>query len=494
MNRRTKIVGTIGPASWDEQILRRLIVEGLDVVRLNFSHAEYPKAAETISLTRRLAQETGRNVAILQDLQGPRIRVGKLGGPLEISPGQEITLTTLNLAQEPASASTRAEEANVVNPLIPVIPIDYADLPMDVKPGDTILIADGLMEVKVISSTQQDIRCVVINGGILTSHKGINVPDVTLRVPTITDKDKADLRFGLEHGVDYVALSFVRQAEDITALKQLIQEYNGSEDKPIPKIIAKIEKHEAITNFDSILEATDGIMVARGDLGVELPAEQIPVLQKMIIKKCNIAGKTVITATQMLESMIQNPRPTRAEATDVANAILDGTDATMLSGESANGLYPVQAVSVMARIAETVERELVYSQPYRDLEMQAHSITDAISQAACSIGRDVGAVAIITPTTSGNTARMVARCHPKIPIYAVTQSQATFHQLALVWGVEATLTVHYTTTDEMIEQAEKQLMARSMIKDGDVVVITSGIPVGVAGRTNLIKIQVVGEL
>jgi pyruvate kinase len=268
------------------------------------------------------------------------------------------------------------------------------------------------------------------------------VPGVTLRVPTITDKDKADLKFGVEQGVDNVALSFVRRPEDILHLKQLIREYAGeTNEHDLPRVIAKIEKHEAINNFDAILEETDGVMVARGDLGVELPAEQIPVLQKMIIHKCNLVGKPVITATQMLESMIQNPRPTRAEATDVANAILDGTDATMLSGETASGLYPVEAVRVMGRIAETIEREILYHRPHLDLVLDtANSITDAISQATCGIARELGAVAIITPTTSGTTARMVARCRPKVPIFAITHEVCTYRKLALVWGVKGIYT------------------------------------------------------
>lgn len=490
MSRRTKIVGTIGPSSWDEPVLRRLIAEGLDVVRLNFSHADHARSAQSIAMIRRLGQEAGRNVAILQDLQGPRIRVGNIATPFELIPGHELILTTQSEHSTPPTETTPKAGTGEHE-----VPIDYADLPLDVKPGDTILIADGLMELKVISSTQVDIRCVVITGGMLSSHKGINVPGVTLRVPTITDKDKADLKFGVEHGVDYVALSFVRRAEDITALKQLIREYGAAaHEHHLPMVIAKIEKHEAISNFDAILKETDGVMVARGDLGVELPAEQIPVLQKMIIKKCNIEGKTVITATQMLESMIHNARPTRAEATDVANAILDGTDATMLSGETANGAYPVEAVRVMGRIAETIESEVLCKQPPLDLLMgTANSITDAISQASCGIVRELNALAIIAPTTSGTTARMVARNRPSVPIYAVTHEEVTYRRMALVWGVEALLTEKYNSINEVIEQAEEQLVGRGLLKEGDVVVVTGGVPVGAAGRTNFIRIQIIGE-
>lgn len=483
MSRRTKIVATVGPASWDEPVLRRLIQEGVDMVRLNFSHAKHEQAATIIEMVRRLSIELGRNVAILQDLQGPRIRTGKVADPpgrVELVPGHEVILTSREIVAENAA----------------IIGVDYPDLPLDVTPGDTILIADGLMELKVIDSNSEEVRCVVITGGLVGSHKGINVPDVTLRVPTITDKDKADLQFGVAHNVDYVALSFVRRAEDIVELKKLIREYAGDErpDYNYPQVITKIEKHEAITRFDEILEVSDGIMVARGDLGVEMPTEQVPVLQKMIIAKCNLAGKPVITATQMLESMIHNPRPTRAEASDVANAIIDGTDAVMLSGESANGAYPVEAVRVMGRIAKTTEQELLYNQPYRDIIMTtASSTTDAISQAVCAVAREIAAQAIITTTTSGHTARMVSRCRPRLPIYAVTHEESTLRRLALVWGVQAMLCPRYETTDEMLDMAEKVAVEKGLLSDGDKVVITAGIPVGVAGQSNLIKVHVVGE-
>ena len=483
MSRRTKIVATIGPASWDEAMLSRLLREGVDVVRLNFSHAQREQSAQIIKTVRRLGQEIGRNVAILQDLQGPRIRTGEIATPpgsVELIPGHEVNLTT-----QPHLATDASQ-----------IGIDYPDLPLDVKPGDTVLMDDGLLELKVISSTATDVRCVVITGGKLSSHKGINVPGVTLRVPTITQKDEADLKFGVEQGVDYVALSFVRQAEDLTRLKALIAGFAGEsvDAGGLPPVIAKIEKHEAITNFDSILEVADGIMVARGDLGVEMPAEQIPVLQKMIIRKCNLAGKPVITATQMLDSMIRNPRPTRAEANDVANAILDGTDAVMLSGESANGLYPVQAVQVMDRIATTTEQEVLYRQPHRDIIAETGSpITDAISQAVCAIGREIGATALITTTTSGFTTRMVSRNRPHLPIYAVTHQARTVQRLALVWGVEAFPCPRYESTDEMLEMAEKIVVERGLLKEGDKVVITAGVPVGLPGQSNLLKVHVVGQ-
>ena len=485
MERRTKIVATIGPASWNAPVLHRLIEEGLDVVRLNFSHADHARSAEIIKMVRELAQQTGRNVAILMDLQGPRIRTGVVDpdiGTLDLQPGHELVLTTREIV-----TTSNAE-----------ISVDYADLPLDVKPGDTILMDDGLIELKVLAVSQPDVHCVVITGGKLGSHKGINIPGVTLRVPTITAKDEEDLKFGLAQGVDYVALSFVRRPEDITNLRELMHKYSPDlEPGDLPPIIAKIEKHEAITNFDAILAATDGIMVARGDLGVEMPTEQIPMLQKMIIHKCQAAGKTVITATQMLDSMIRNPRPTRAEASDVANAILDGTDATMLSGESANGLYPIEAVRTMARIAETTEREVLFKQVAqmgRELEHpSALPITDAISHAVCRIASELHAAAIITTTTSGHSSRMVARNRPDVQIIGITSSERTYRRLALVWGVQAIISPEYNNTDEMLAQAEELALARGLVKVGDKILITGGVPVGLSGHTNLIKVQVVQQ-
>jgi pyruvate kinase len=484
MSRRTKIVATVGPACWDEAVMRRLIKEGVNVFRLNFSHAKRDQTSGIIDQIRRLAAEGNHNIAILQDLQGPRIRTGEVDDPsgsVMLVAGEETVLTT-----RPIKSTSPAE-----------IAIDYEDLPLDVKPGDTILINDGLLELKVISSDSADVRCVIITGGPLSSHKGINLPGVTLRVPTITEKDKLDLKFGVEKGVDYVALSFVRRGEDLFDLKKLIREYAGENatDTSLPLVISKVEKHEAITNFDEILAASDGVMVARGDLGVEMPTEQIPVLQKMIIYKCNKVGKPVITATQMLDSMIRNPHPTRAEATDVANAIIDGTDAIMLSGESASGLYPVEAVRVMSRIATTTEESLLFKGTPRDILGEGVTgITDAISQAVCSIGREIGADAIITTTTSGFTARMVSRCRPRLPIFAVTHEERTVRRLALVWGIRSYLCPRYESTDEMLAMAENAVVEQGLLREGDRIVITAGIPVGHAGQSNLLKVHIVGEL
>jgi pyruvate kinase len=484
MSRRTKIVATVGPASWDETVMRRLIQAGVNVFRFNFSHAKHEQSAELFAQVRRLAKEEDRNIAILMDLQGPRIRTGKIdpaiGSPtIELTAGQEVKLVT---EQVPVSSAA-------------AISVDYPELPLDVKPGDKILMEDGLFELRVLNTEPQHVECTVITGGDLGSNKGINVPGVTLSVDTITEKDITDLKFGVEQGVDFVALSFVRRGEDVVRLKELIREFGaGKSDHELPLVISKIEKHEAITNFEEILDASDAIMVARGDLGVEMPTERVPILQKEIIRKCNYAGKPVITATQMLDSMIRNPRPTRAEASDVANAIYDGTDAVMLSGESANGHYPLQAVQTMARIAVAAEEESYLSKPFIDrFQEKATSITDAISQAASAIGYEVQAVALVTTTTSGYTARMVSRNRPTLPIYAITHSPLTLRKLALVWGVEAFLCDRYSNTDEMLLEAEEVILKHGKAKAGEIIVITAGVPIGTPGRSNLIKVRVVGE-
>jgi pyruvate kinase len=480
MSRRTKIVGTIGPTSWDEPVLRRLLEAGVDVVRLNFSHATHEKAAEIIGTVRKINSETGRNVAILQDLQGPRIRTGKVAQKITLSAGQEVTLTT--------QTGFEATSADLIG-------VDYEGLPLDVNTGDCLLIEDGLFKLQVLDSTTDQVKCVVIEGGQLGSHKGINVPDVTLSVPTITEKDKVDLKFGLEHQVDYVALSFVRHAEDVEYLRRLIREYSGKDDPvQLPHIIAKIEKHEAITNFDEILKASDGIMVARGDLGVEMNTEDIPILQKKIIRKCNLAGKPVITATQMLDSMIRNPRPTRAETTDVANAIIDGSDAIMLSGETANGAHPLDAVRVMSRIAEYTEREWLFKHfPHDIIGNEANTITEAISEAVFDIARSLEVAAILVSTTSGSTARLISRNRPGTPLLVATAEERTFRRLALIWGVRAIMTEKYTSTTELVRRLESMLLERGLVKHGDTIIITGGVPVGMPGRTNMIRVLRVGE-
>ncbi len=471
--RRTKIVCTLGPASATETTLRDMIRAGMNVARLNFSHGTHESHAALISLLRRVAAEEGQVVAILQDLQGPRIRVGEMTNEgVQLAQGSRFVLT----AEE---VEGTAEKATVRG----------APLAQDVRKGDRILLDDGNLELKVERIRDHEVECEVVLGGLLKSHKGVNVPGRTLSVPSFTDKDRDDVIFGIQQGVDYVAMSFVRSAEDVGQLREVIAERGAD----IP-IMAKIEKHEAIDCFDQILEASDAIMVARGDLGIEMAAEQVPLLQKMIIQKCNAAGKPVVTATQMLDSMIRNPRPTRAEVNDVANAILDGSDATMLSGETAAGAYPVEAVSTMARIAETTDEAL----PYRELMRKTatarmKSVTDAIGQGTCEMAYELGAKAIIASTESGYTARMIARHRPPSTIIAATPSQPTLRQLALVWGVQPHLTARFHDVDEMIRQVVDMAVRKKQVAEGELVVITAGLPLPARGSTNLLKLHIVGE-
>jgi len=467
---RTKIVCTIGPASEDEGTLRGMIQAGMDVARLNFSHGDHRVHARYITTIRRLAQEMNRAIAIIQDLQGPKIRLGEIAaGSVELVPDSKVILT---LESVPGSPSE--------------LHLPCPELMAHAAPGDRILLSDGEIELQLLEAQKDRLLTRVVAGGKLRSRQGVNVPGVELGIPSLTVKDERDLAFGIEHGVDYVALSFVRKAEDIQALRQRIKEKGAD----IP-IIAKIEKAEAVEAFDQILEASDGIMVARGDLGVETPAAGVPILQKEIIRKSNLSAVPVITATQMLESMMEHPRPTRAEASDVANAIFDGTDAVMLSGETAVGAYPVKSVETMATIAETADRHASYT-ILDDLEARlCLSVTDAVSQASCEMARDLNAKAIITTTASGYTARMVARYRPGTPIIAVTSREEVRRRLALIWGVETVVVRQPTSTDEVIELSVDALQERSLASPGDILIITAGIPHGGPGRTNMIKVHVV---
>jgi len=474
--RRTKIVCTIGPASEDEAILRQMILRGMDVARINFSHVEcdqYDWVRALVSRIRDVAAAEGHIVAVLQDLQGPRLRVGGLEVPeVLLEPGRQIILTTRDV---PGNADA--------------VHVEYQSLPQDVQPGEVILISDGEIELRVDSITDTDVICSIIDGGILRPHKGINLPGMTISAPTITEKDRRDVQFGVAIGVDFVALSFVRQAADVVTLKKIIAEAGAA-----TPVIAKIEKHEAISNFDDILAASDGIMVARGDLGIEMPSEEVPLLQKMIIAKSRAAAKPVITATQMLESMIASPRPTRAEVSDVANAIFDGTDAVMLSGETAAGKYPVDSVATMSRVAETTEKALPYGEYVASRRLaRAATVTDAIAEATCEIAFDLDVKAIITSTASGRTARVVARHRPSAPIFAITPRESTQRQLTLVWGVRPLLAADCNSLDEMINSSVSRVQAESFVADGDMVVITAGVTVGRTGATNLLKVHIVGE-
>lgn len=474
MLRRTKIVATVGPACENEEMLLALMEAGADVFRLNFSHGDQNSKSVLIRRIRELSRRRQRAVAILGDLQGPKIRTGMMeGGALKLVSGEEVTITTREL-----KGTGR------------LIPTTFRELPRDVRNGDRILLDDGLLELVVLEVSAEDVRCRVVVGGVLKDRKGINLPGTAVSAPALTTKDRADLDFCLREGVDWVALSFVRSVTDVLELKDLIHR-----QKSELQVIAKIEKPQAVEDFDAILEAADGIMVARGDLGVEMSPEKVPLIQKMIIRKCNVAGKPVITATQMLESMIEHPRPTRAETSDVANAILDGADAVMLSAETASGKYPVEAVSLMVRVARDVEGDPVLKEkvfhPIPEVGGYRR-LSEAISQAACRVAENVGAAAILAFTQTGSTAAMVAKYRPALPIYAVTPSQAVRRRLALYAGVRSLRVDIEGDTEAQIRSVEEAVLAATNLKKGDVVVITMGSPVSAPGATNLMKVHRLG--
>lgn len=470
---RTKIVCTLGPACRSPEVIRGLVRAGMDVARINFSHGDHETHAESIATLRRIASEEGQMTSVMADLQGPKLRVGKFeDGHLELEAGDLVTLTT-----HPRPG--RKDE----------IPVPHPQLLRELKPGQVVLLDDGHIELAVASVSDAGLGCRVVVGGDLLSCKGINVPGASLRMSALTEKDQVDAAFALQQGVDFVALSFVRRASDVRELREFLKEEGGS----IP-IIAKIEKLEAIDEFDEILQEADGVMVARGDLGVETPAEEVPFHQKRIIRACNRSGKPVITATQMLQSMIETPRPTRAEASDVANAVLDGTDAVMLSGETAIGQYPVQSASVMEVICTNAEAHLPYGQLLDEDLSCRDTITEAISCAAVEIADQVQAKAIISATMSGTTARMVARHRPSIPIVAVTPSYVTLSLLTLVWGVVPVRVEEFDNTDDMVRVMVQAAREEGVVSLGDPVVLLAGIPFGSFGETNMLKVHVVGEL
>lgn len=473
--RKTKIVCTIGPSSESLENTKKLIQAGMNVARLNFSHGDFEEHGNRIKNIRLANAELGTSVAVLLDTKGPEIRLGKLKEePIELIQGDAITLTT----EEILGDRDR-------------IPVTYDNLPNDLTVGSTVLIDDGLIGLTVERIEGTEIHCRVVNSGPIKGKKGVNVPGVKISLPGITEKDANDIIFGIEQGIDFIAASFVRKASDVLEIRELLERHNGGHIQ----IISKIENQEGVDNLDEIIEVSDGLMVARGDLGVEIPAEEVPLVQKMMIKKCNYAGKPVITATQMLDSMQRNPRPTRAEASDVANAIFDGTDAIMLSGETAAGKYPVESVQTMARIAERAESALEYREMFvKQANAQQTTVTEAISQAVANSALDLRAKAIITSTKSGYTARMVSKYRPKSPIIAVTTDEKVSRYLALTWGVLPIIGGEAETTDEMFDIAIEKAMSTGMLSLGDTVVITAGVPVGLAGTTNLIKIHHIGEL
>ncbi|MCR2802564.1 pyruvate kinase [Paenibacillus soyae] len=473
--RKTKIVCTIGPSSESLENTKKLIQAGMNVARLNFSHGDFEEHGNRIKNIGLANRELGTSVAILLDTKGPEIRLGKLKEePIELVQGDAITLTTEEILGDRSR-----------------IPVTYSNLPNDLSVGSTVLIDDGLIGLTVESIEGTEIHCRIVNSGPIKSKKGVNVPGVKISLPGITEKDAGDIVFGIEQGVDFIAASFVRKASDVLEIRELLEKHNASHIQ----IISKIENQEGVDNLDEILEVSDGLMVARGDLGVEIPAEEVPLVQKMMIKKCNRAGKPVITATQMLDSMQRNPRPTRAEASDVANAIFDGTDAIMLSGETAAGKYPVESVQTMSRIAERAESALEYREIFtKQANAQQTSVTEAISQAVANSALDLNAKAIVTSTQSGFTARMVSKYRPKAPIIAVTTDSKVMKRLALGWGVIPVQGADADTTDEMFENAVKGAMSTGLLSLGDTIVITAGVPVGRAGTTNLMKIHHIGEL
>jgi pyruvate kinase len=489
--RRTRIVCTLGPACWSEEQIERLVRAGMDVARINFSHGTHDEHEATIARVRRVEERVGKPIAILQDLQGPKIRIGALTDhqTITLTDGQTFTITTRDIVGDAHTVSTT-----------------YAALPQDVKPNDRILLADGAIELRVVGVNGQDVTTEVRHGGPLSEHQGINLPGVAVSAPALTEKDRADVRFGVRHGVDFIALSFVRRSEDVRVAKALIaEEIAANPDRARPKspqglhpavyvadqtipLIAKLEKPEAIAHLDSILLAADGVMVARGDLGVEMPLEQVPLIQKKIIARANQLGLPVITATQMLESMITHPRPTRAEASDVANAILDGTDAVMLSAETATGAYPIETVQVMARIAIQAETACErFSVSGRGDKAQA------VASAANTLAHEAGARLIVVFTRTGVSAQLISKERPGVPIVAYSPFQSVIRRLALWWGVIPRYNELTGTIEQRIATADLALRASGMAQLGDEVVIMGGMPSSGPTRTNFVKLQRIGE-
>jgi pyruvate kinase len=465
---RAKIVCTLGPASSTPERIGELIDAGMSVARLNFSHGSHEDHARMLQIVRAEADKRGKAIAALLDLQGPKIRVGKLAGDqAELKVGAELVITTEELIGDARRVSTT-----------------YQGLPRDVKPGDHILLDDGYLALAVTGVGDHEVRTIVVTGGILRNNKGINLPGVDVSAPALSEKDRVDIGFALRHGVDYVALSFVRRAEDVIEAKRLL-----SVDQVRIPVIAKIEKPQALDRLGEIIDAADGIMVARGDLGVELGPEKVPLWQKRIIEETNKRGKIVITATQMLESMITQPRPTRAEASDVANAVLDATDALMLSGETASGLHPVDAVKTMARIIEEIERSAYYRANVEVPDIQLAVPANAIAHAAMTAARAMKLKTIVAVSESGGAARLVSEYRPDAAIVCLTTDEVTFRRLALIWGVTPVLISSAASTEELIDRIEATMIERNLALPGENVIITMAVPVGSGMQTNMLKIH-----
>lgn len=467
---KTKIVATVGPASNSKEMLHALIKEGVDVFRLNFSHGTHVDHLKVIKHVRELNKELGTRICLLQDLQGPKIRVNEMEPNVVIERGQELVITTREVLGNRELVST-----------------SYKTLPRDVKKGDMILIDDGKIELKVTEVRDVDVVTEVVYGGPLKSRKGINLPFTKVSAPSLTEKDLEDLKFGLENDVDWIALSFVRKAEDIHSMRRIIDER-----KSAARIVAKIEKPEALSNIDEIIAATDGVMVARGDLGVEIWMEEVPMVQKMLVEKCNKAGKPVIVATQMMESMIENPRPTRAETNDVANAVMDGADALMLSAETASGKYPLEVIRSMVRTIASVEKNPSIYFRFREVDKKSPTyIHDNFVLAACKLAKDVGAKAIVGMTQSGYTAYQSSAYRPNANIFVFTSNEALLNKINLVWGSQA---YHYNktnSTDETIADVERVLKSDGHVKSGDIIIVMASMPIKDRARTNTIKINIV---
>lgn len=473
--RRTKIVCTLGPATNDVEIMKTLIRNGLDAARVNFSHGTYESHGEIIKKMKQARKELNAPIPLLLDTKGPEIRIKTFeNDKITLEAGDTFTLTTEDVKGTKEKVS-----------------VTYENLPKDLQRGSRVLIDDGLVELKVDSVTNVDVHCTVVTGGVVGSRKGVNLPGVQVKLPSLTDKDVEDLKFGIENGFDYVAASFIRSAADVLKIRQVLEENGGERIH----IISKIENQEGVDNIDEILEVSDGIMVARGDLGVEIPPEEVPLVQKMLIAKANKYSKPVITATQMLESMVKSPRPTRAEANDVANAIFDGSDAIMLSGETAMGQYPCEAVATMARIAERAESSINYAKNLtRNLDTKQANITNAISFAACTLAAELHTEVISTITKSGFTARMISKYRPVCPIVAATMHEQIWRQLNLVWGCKPILHTAPLSKGEVFDTAMKMAEKSGLVKNGDTVVLALGMPVGVSGSTNTLRVDIVGDV
>jgi pyruvate kinase len=475
MMKKTKIVATIGPASESEEMLRELFKQGVNVCRMNFSHGDHAEHKVRMDRVKKVREEMGLPIAIMLDTKGPEIRLGDFkDGVVEIQQGQEFSLTTRDILGDET-----------------IISVTYKDMPRDVQVGGIILIDDGLVEFRIKEITDTDIIMEALNGGTLKNHKGVNVPNVNINLPALTEKDISDIKFGIENEVDFIAASFVRKASDVNDIRRILEENGGLNID----IISKIENQQGLDNIAEIIHVSDGIMVARGDLGVEVPTEEIPLIQKDLIRMCNKAGKPVITATQMLDSMIRNPRPTRAEVTDVANAIIDGSSAVMLSGETAAGKYPLEAVRTMYNIAINTENSLDYKEMLKVRSIDNDiTTTNAISKATVNTASDLGAKAIITATSSGYTSKAISKFKPRAPIIAATTKKSVVRKMALEWGVYPVLAPESKSTDEVIELSIKSSLDAGYVDEGDLVVITAGIPVGLAGTTNMIKVHTIGKV